>query len=200
MSQVNKLGFVDSKLGAPTGGQQTTRILFNTIPSTVAPSRQLSFFKSFQGLSNGQTNLSQNRLDSMESMIIKTIWLTEIDNDLGGLLTTFGGLRQQTLSIIVGNQTVVKNLPIQFNQGTNGQSFDRLHANAGSLSDVTNSPQATTEFNTVQPCEIRLLTDIVIPPQVSFEVRIESSVAYDQNTFVCALNGYGKIFSAGSSF
>jgi hypothetical protein len=39
---------------------------------------------------------------------------------------------QQTLSIIVGNQTVVKNLPIQFNQGfVNGQAFDRLHENAG---------------------------------------------------------------------
>jgi hypothetical protein len=31
MSQVGKLGYVDSKLGAPTSGQQTTRILFNTI-------------------------------------------------------------------------------------------------------------------------------------------------------------------------
>jgi hypothetical protein len=50
-------------------------------------------------------------------------------------------------------------------------------------------------------CEIRLLTDIVIPPQVAFEVRIESNAGvYGTGAVVCALSGYGKIFSAGSSF
>jgi hypothetical protein len=37
----------------------------------------LSFFKNFQGLTNGQTNLTQNKLDSMESMVIKTILLSQ---------------------------------------------------------------------------------------------------------------------------
>jgi hypothetical protein len=76
MSQVGKLGYVDSKLGAPTSGQQTTRILFNTIEAPGTTS-SLSFFKNFQGLTNGQTNLTQNKLDSMESMVIKTIWLAQ---------------------------------------------------------------------------------------------------------------------------
>jgi len=192
MSQVSKLGFVDSKLGAPTGGQQTTRVLFNTVNPTAVTS-QLSFFKNFQGLTNGQTNLTQNKLDSSESMVIKTIWLAQYTE---GFIAPFGGLKQQTLSIIVGNQTVVKNLPIQFNQGRNGQSFDRLHANAGATSNIQGSG---FEGQVDLPCEIRLLTDIVIPPQVSFEVRVEG-IAYGTNTFVCALNGYGKIFSAGASF
>jgi hypothetical protein len=38
---------------------------------------------------------------------------------------------QQTISIIVGNQTVVKNLPIQFNQGLMDRRFDRLHEMLG---------------------------------------------------------------------
>jgi hypothetical protein len=76
MSQVGKLGYVDSKLGAPTSGQQTTRILFNTIEAPGTTS-SLSFFKNFQGLTDGQTNLTQNKLDSMESMVIKTIWLAQ---------------------------------------------------------------------------------------------------------------------------
>jgi hypothetical protein len=80
MSQVGKLGYVDSKLGAPTSGQQTTRILFNTIEAPGTTS-SLSFFKNFQGLTNGQTNLTQNKLDSMESMVIKTIWLAQFDTD-----------------------------------------------------------------------------------------------------------------------
>jgi hypothetical protein len=196
MSQVGKLGYVDSKLGAPTSGQQTTRILFNTIEAPGTTS-SLSFFKNFQGLTNGQTNLTQNKLDSMESMVIKTIWLEQLTTD--GSLQSIGGLVQQTLSIIVGNQTVVKNLPIQFNQGANGQAFDRLHENAGVRSDSLTPGAPLLQTN--MPCEIRLLTDIVIPPQVAFEVRIESNAGvYGAGAVVCALAGYGKIFSAGSSF
>jgi len=195
MSQVGKLGYVDSKLGAPTSGQQTTRILFNTIEAPGTTS-SLVFFKNFQGLTNGQTNLTQNKLDSMESMVIKTIWLAQIAS--AGTLSLVGGTAQQTISIIVGNQTVVKNLPIHFNQGTNGQAFDRLHENAGAINqNIADS----AEVQSYQPVEIRLLTDIVIPPQVAFEVRLDSNnAAYSTGAVVCALAGYGKIFSAGSSF
>jgi hypothetical protein len=196
MSQISKLGYVDSKLGAPSSGQQTTRILFNTIEAPGTTS-SLTFFKTFQGLTQGQTNLTQNKLDSMESMVIKTIWLAQFAT--GGEETLFGVLAQQTLSIIVGNQTVVKNLPIQFNQGNSGQAFDRLHDNAGNGSDGTISPTATEQI--VMPVEIRLLTDIVIPPQVAFEVRIDSNQGvYGTGAVVCALSGYGKIFSAGNTF
>jgi len=196
MSQVGKLNYVDSKLGAPTSGQQTTRILFNTIEAPGTTS-SLTFFKNFQGLTNGQTNLTQNKLDSMESMVIKTIWLSQFASQ--GQVQTFGQNRQQSLSIIVGNQTVVKNLPIQFNQGLTGQAYDRLHENAGASLDENTA--GTSLLQTLQPCEIRLLTDIVIPPQVAFEVRIESNAApYGTGAVVCALSGYGKIFSAGSSF
>jgi len=196
MSQVSKLSFVDGKLGGPTSGQQTTRVLFNTIEAPGTTS-SLTFFRNFQGLTNGQTNLTQNKLDSMESMVIKTIYLAQFDT--APRLTLFGSAAQQTVSIIVGNQTVVKNLPIQFNQGNAGQSFDRLHENAGAVADnVTGGGQFA---QAVQPVEIRLLTDIVIPPQVAFEVRIDSnSAAYGTGAVLCALAGYGKIFSAGNSF
>jgi hypothetical protein len=196
MSQISKLGYVDNKLGAPSSGQQTTRIIFNTIEAPGTTS-SLTFFKTFQGLTQGQTNLTQNRLDSMESQIIKTIWLAQYTT--GGVLGPLGGLAQQTISIIVGNQTVVKNLPIHFNQGVNGQAFDRLHENAGCVSDSVVS--ASDTFQSAMPIEIRLLTDIVIPPQVAFEVPIDSNAgAYGTGAVVCALAGYGKIFSAGNTF
>jgi len=196
MSQISKLGYVDNKLGAPSSGQQTTRIIFNTIEAPGTTS-SLTFFKTFQGLTQGQTNLTQNRLDSMESQVIKTIWLAQYNT--AGDLAPFGSTRQQTVSIIVGNQTVVKNLPIQFNQGINGQAFDRLHENAGVFTDLLTASTAT--YQRIMPVEIRLLTDIVIPPQVSFEVRIDSNqAAYGTGAVVCALSGYGKIFSAGNTF
>jgi hypothetical protein len=196
MSQISKLGYVDSKLGAPSSGQQTTRILFNTIEAPGTTS-SLTFFKTFQGLTQGQTNLTQNKLDSMESMVIKTIMLQNFATD--GTLINFGGQVQQTLSVIVGNQTVVKNLPLHFNQGVNGQAFDRLHENGGTIVDGINA--GTNIRQTRQPVEIRLLTDIVIPPQVAFEVRIDSNQGvYGTGAVVCALSGYGKIFSAGNTF
>lgn len=198
MSQVGKLGFVDAKLGAPSSGQQTTRVIFNTIEAPGTTS-SLTFFRSFQGLTNGQTNLNQNKLDSMESMVIKSIWLAQYTT--AGVLDVVGGggVQSQVLSVIVGNQQVIKNLPITFNQGNNGQAFDRLHENGGALSDLVTG--ATATIQTAQPCEIRLLTDIVIPPQVAFEVRLESnSGTYGTGAVVCALSGYGKIFSAGASF
>ena len=196
MNQITKLGYVDNKLGAPSDGQQTTRILFNTIEAPGTTS-QLSFFKNFQGLTNGQTNLTSNKLDSMESMVIKTIMLTQFNTD--GTLLTFGGTVQQTLSIIVGNQTVVKNIPIHFNQGGNGQAYDRLHTNGGTIIDTATG--GTNTRQNVMPCEIRLLTDIVIPPQVAFEVRVDSTQGiYGTGVVVCALSGYGKIFSAGNTF
>lgn len=196
MSQISKLGYVDNKLGAPSSGQQTTRILFNTIENPGTTSG-LIFFKTFQGLTQGQTNLTQNKLDSMESMVIKTITLSQFTTD--GALDIFGGFGQQTMSIIVGNQQVVKNLPIHFNQGFVGQAFDRLHENAGSSCDGITA--STALLQTGMPVEIRLLTDIVIPPQVSFEVRVDSNNGvYGTGVVVCALAGYGKIFSAGNSF
>jgi predicted histidine transporter YuiF (NhaC family) len=67
------------------------------------------------------------------------------------------------------------------------------------LKFITFVANATSQ--TQMPVEIRLLTDIVIPPQVAFEVRIESNAGvYGTGAVVCALSGYGKIFSAGSSF
>jgi hypothetical protein len=193
MSQITKLNYVDNKLGAPSQGQQTTRILFNTIEAPGTTSN-LSFFTSFQGLTNGQTNLVQNRLDSMESAVIKTIWLAQYATN--GALENFGGGVQQTLSILIGNQQVVKDLPIQFNSGGSGQAFDRLHENGGAFFTLARFP-----YQGVQPIEIRMLTDIVIPPQVSFEVRIQGlNVVYGTGAVVCALSGYGKIFSAGNTF
>lgn len=195
-SQIQKLSYVDDKLGAPSSGQQTTRVLFNTIEAPGTTS-SLVFFRNFQGLSSGQTNLTQNKLDSMESMVIKTIWLAQLDTT--PRLTFFGGLAQQTVSIVVGNQVVVKNLPIHFNQGASGQAFDRLHENGGATTDNVTEPESLIQ--TRMPIEIRLLTDIVIPPQVAFEVRIDSNAAvYGTGVVVCALAGYGKIFSAGNSF
>jgi len=200
MGQVGKLGYVDAKLGATLPGQQTTRIVYNTIP-VVDGSGTLEFFKSFNGLTLGQTNLTNNKLDSSESMVIKTITLYNIA--YGGAYPLIDNQNASFelgchLSVIVGNQEVVKKLPLQFNAA--GNTFDRLHANNSATLEPVINPTAKGQF--ALPIEVRLLTDIVIPPQTSFTIKIErNGVAPAINAAAtCVLSGYGKIFSAGSSF
>jgi hypothetical protein len=186
-NQITKLGYVDAKLGAPVSGQQTTRTLFHT-RLNVGAARSIEFFNSFNGLTLGQTNLTENKLDSAESMVIKTISFLQFEDSVA---TAFGNASlatnyNMTIDVIIGNQRVVKALPISFNQGASGQSFDRLHE-AGGVG--------------LKSCEIRLLTDIVIPPQTEFIVRVNGSGFTNfGEAAVCVLSGYGKIFSAGSSF
>lgn len=201
MGQVSKLNFVDGKLGANTGGQQTTRIVYDTLPYG-APTNvnYFEFFKSFQNKTLGQTNLTTNKLDASESMVIKTLSFyafnvggspyPRLDN---GIFET-GAI----VTVTVGNQDVITKLPLQFN--IIGQAFDRLHYNGGAQQITNISPTEPRQYDT--PCEIRLVTDIVIPPQVSFTVKLETApgFAFSTGAMVCALSGYGKIFSAGSSF
>lgn len=198
MGQVSKLNYVDGKLGAPTSGQQTTRILFHTIenPGTTT---QLNFFENFQGLTPGQTNLSQNKLDSMESMVIKTIWFAQYGASTTGI-EQWAANNPSVVDIIVGNQTVVKGLPLSFNANV-GEPFDRIHNNSGLSLELAGGGTPSVSVQKYLPIEVRLITDIVIPPQVAFKVVVRSASAnYGDGCVVCALGGYGKIFSAGASF
>jgi len=91
------------------------------------------------------------------------------------------------LNITVGNQVVLKDFDPSFNGSNRGFSFDRLHSG----------------YNNADNLEVRLLTDIVIPPQVNFKATLQIAsganvVLNDDITIV--LKGYGRIFSAGASF
>ena len=90
------------------------------------------------------------------------------------------------LNIYVGNQCVLKDFDPSFNASNRGLAFDRLHSG----------------FNSGTILEVRLLTDIVIPPQVNFKATLElaENLAVADTSITLGLKGYGKIFSAGMSF
>jgi len=178
MSQVGKLNMVNSKLGATMPGQQTTRYIYDSI-TTVAGQSTFNFFQTFAGKTDLQSNLTTNKLDSSESMVIKSIYLAgDVSSGLTG---------HMNLNITVGNQVVLKDFNPAFNATNRGVSFDRLHS-SNSRADIV---------------EVRLLTDIVIPPQVNFKATLElaegSGILEDEN-LTLGLKGYGTIFSAGSTF
>jgi hypothetical protein len=177
MSQVAKLNMVNAKLGATMPGQQTTRYIYDSVTS-VAGQTTFNFFQTFAGKTDLQSNLTTNKLDSSESMVIKSIYLT---GNIGA------GLSGHTnLNITVGNQVVLKDFDISFNAGNRGLSFDRLHSG----------------YNNSGRVEIRLLTDIVIPPQVNFKATLElaENTTLVGENLTLGLKGYGTIFSAGSTF
>ena len=180
-TQVSKLNYVDAKLGVPTGGQQTTRYIYDSVTSG-AGNTNATFFQNFAGKTQFQTNLTTNKLDSMESMVIKSIFITVATGTLGALNLT-GHLN---LNIYVGNQCVLKDFDPSFNASSRGLAFDRLHSG----------------FNSSTILEVRLLTDIVIPPQVNFKATLElaENTAVVDTSITLGLKGYGKIFSAGMSF
>jgi hypothetical protein len=180
-NQVSKLNYVDAKLGAPTSGQQTTRYIYDSVTPGVGGTN-VTFFQNFAGKTQFQTNLTTNKLDSMESMVIKSIYIA-LAAGTAGTLTLTGHMN---LNIYVGNQCVLKDFDPSFNSSNRGLAFDRLHSG----------------FNDTRILEVRLLTDIIIPPQVNFKATLElaENTAVVDTSVTLGLKGYGKIFSAGMSF
>jgi hypothetical protein len=182
-NQVQKLSYVDAKLGVGLPGQQTTRVIYDSV-NAVAGQSFFEFFTNFAGKTEFQTNLTTNKLDSAESMVIKSI---QIIGNLAGTPTAASLANHLNLNVTVGNQVVIKDFDPSFNATNRGLSFDRLHSG----------------FNEVANLELRLLTDIVIPPQVNFKATLQLSDGVNiavNDDITIVLKGYGRIFSAGNSF
>lgn len=177
-NQVQKLAYVDNKLGVSLPGQQTTRVIYDSVRTT-AGQQFFQFYTNFAGKTEFQTNLTTNKLDSAESMVIKSVQI--IMNSATSNLND-----HLNLNITVGNQVVLKDFDPSYNSANRGLSFDRLHSGFASTSNL----------------EVRLLTEIVIPPQVNFkaELQISNALIALNDDVTIILKGYGRIFSAGNSF
>jgi len=177
-NQVSKLAYVDNKLGVSLPGQQTTRVIYDSVNAT-AGQQFFQFFTNFAGKTEFQTNLTTNKLDASEAMVIKSVQII-MNSAVSNLADHLN------LNITVGNQVVLKDFDPSFNASSRGLAFDRLHSG----------------FNSTQILEMRLLTEIVIPPQVNFkaELQISNALLALNDDVTIVLKGYGRIFSAGNSF
>jgi hypothetical protein len=177
-NQVSKLAYVDNKLGVSLPGQQTTRVIYDSVNAT-AGQQFFTFFTNFAGKNEFQTNLTTNKLDSSESMVIKSVQII-MNSQVSNLSD------HMNLNITVGNQVVLKDFDPSFNATSRGLAFDRLHSG----------------FNSAVNLEVRLLTEIVIPPQVNFkaELQLANALIAADNDITIIFKGYGRIFSAGNSF
>jgi len=196
--QVNKFLQANRVLGAQMDQMQgTTRNVYDTVNMTGRTS--YSFFSELPSkqttlLANApSTNLTDNRFEPGEGMVIKELAFINYESitaNIADLNAAFSALG--LVDIIVGNQRVVKDLPL-------------LAGSTVSAINNINTKISTSNENRRYNC-VRLFTNIVIPPQIQFFVNLRLPFApanvASQNASVlrCYLKGYGKLFNPRNNY
>jgi hypothetical protein len=198
--QVNKFLQANRVLGAQMDQMQgTTRIIYDTINVTTTT---VDFFSEVASktttLINGQpaTNITDNRFEPGEGMVIKELCFYNLDNGVDGNPTNLstGFIGTSLINIYVGNNRVIKDLPLFALQ------------NLSNLNNIHSFTSSTGNQADARSCGVRLFTNIVIPPQIQFYVSVRlpfaPSAAAGQalNGFRCYLKGYGKLFNPRNNY
>ena len=196
--QVNKFLQANRVLGAQMDQMQgTTRNIYDTVDMTGL--RSYSFFseipsKQSTTFANAPaTNINENKFEPGEGMVIKELAFANLETTAANIANfniNYGALG--LVDIIVGNNRVVKDLPIF----------------AGStVSPINNINSKTTVTNeTARYVAVRLFTNIVIPPQIQFFVNLRLPIAPSNaagqgaNALRCYLKGYGKLFNPRNNY
>jgi hypothetical protein len=190
--QVNKFLAQSRQLGASMDAMQgTTRIIYDTQDMTGVT--YYSFFSQLGGkqatstfIANAPaTNLTDNKFEPGEGMVIKEIYLYNIETTQAcNIANTYASLG--LIDVVVGNNRVIKSLPIF----------------TGSGFTVLNNLNPT---NDAKASAVRLSTNIIIPPQIQFFVNVTLPVApvgtsSNDMTLRVALRGYGKLFNPRNNY
>lgn len=200
--QVNKFLQANRALGSQMDQMQgTTRIIFDTISFTNRTS--YDFFSEVSGKSTTlinnlpATNISENRFEPGEGMVIKEIGLANLDNtaDPGtpvNLNDSVIGLG--LINVTIGNNRVIKDLPL-FSMQT-----------ISSINNINTNTTNTRNSSNLRFIALRLFTNIVIPPQVQFSVNLKlpapggTAVDTGLNSLRVYLKGYGKLFNPRNNY
>ena len=196
--QVNKFLQANRALGAQMDSMQgTTRVIYDTVNFTGLTS--YSFFSELPSkqttliVGSPATNLTENRFEPGEGMVIKEIAFANYEQETANIISlNNSSFTLALIDIVVGNQRVVKDLPLFA-----GGSVSTIN-NINTKTNVTNESR---RYNSM-----RLFTNIVIPPQVQFFVNLRApwapSAAADRgaNGLRCYLKGYGKLFNPRNNY
>lgn len=196
--QVNKFLQANRALGAQMDQMQgTTRVIYDGV--NMAGRTTYSFFSEIPSKTStlsGQvptTNITDNRFEPGEGMVIKEIAFTNYENEVANIMDLNTGYAILGMfDVIVGNSRVIKDMPLF----------------AGSLiSPINNINTKTSVTNEARRYNIvRLFTNIVIPPQVQFFVNFRLPLApsaaalSNARLLRCYLKGYGKLFNPRNNY
>lgn len=202
--QVNKFLQANKVLGAKMDQMQgTTRIIYDTIAFPTGTNPSYDFFSEVSGRSGlliqnqPVTNVSDNRFEPGEGMVIKELGLVNMDTTASVVTPADMDVSIIGLGLInfyIGNNRVIKDLPLLAGQTATG---------INNLNTVTT---VTTNDSNLRYLSFRLFTNIVIPPQVQYycTVKLPFGGGAAASTGLAALRlyvkGYGKLFNPRNNY
>lgn len=186
-TQLQKILHTADKFGSPAAGAQfTERAIYDTLP--LDGRTTFRFFEGCNARTFPQTNLSENKLQTQENMVIKYISLEAVTYSanfanpvtaVNPLSAAFGQLYRSDLSIQVAQSVILKPFP---------------------LDDM--NPQWNPFAKHTTHNVIRLGVDLTIPQLLEF-VAVLQTPAYTASTTVqlmLKLHGQATVFSPRASF
>lgn len=193
--QVNKFLQANRVLGAQMDQMQgTTRVIYDTQNCNQLGS--YDFFSQVSSKANTlinnapASNISQNRFEPGEGMVIKECSILLFNNFIGpGAFH----IDLSLLNITVGNNKVIKDLPIS--TGSSLVSINPINYRN------TYAGDENSYF-----WSIRFLTNIIIPPQIQFNVNLKfpsnlpNGYQGSPLIFRLYLKGYGKLFNPRNNY
>jgi len=203
--QVNKFLQANRALGAQMDQMQgTTRIIYDTVTVPTGTNVSFDFFNEVSGRSGTTignqpvTNLTDNRFEPGEGMVVKEILFFNTDSNVAdstspvNLDISIIGLG--TLNFFIGNNRVIKDLPLLAGQTSTG---------------INNINPVTTDTNNdinTRILSLRLFTNIVIPPQVQFYASLRlpfgggTGAGLGLGSLRMYVKGYGKLFNPRNNY
>lgn len=186
---------VNQRLGntAVPNMQGTTRVIYDT-SAAIAAVTTTQTFTFFSGVSTRLyplSNISNNRFEVGESLAIQGfVLMFRPSADITAYSATnvflsspnSAGiyLQQSILNFYIGNQRIIKDLPMDYSKFGIGEAF-----------------ASTSESNV-----LRLETPIVIPPQIEFYATVSYTASAEPSTdrIVLAAFGQGTLLNTKSTF
>lgn len=169
MNQQQKILYASQQLGLNLSGMQgTTRNVFDTLTNPAAANQTLEFFKNVGQRAFPDTNLSDNKFQAGEALLVEAIAVYGIGKDGIPQAGTLQGITGNTKAdLIIANQTVLKDIPL--------------------TSIVTQSNMSKGAASNV--FYLAPLIGILIPPQLEFSLRISFESA-TSDEFVGKIGAY----------
>jgi hypothetical protein len=186
-TQLEKLLHVSNKMDAPAEGAQFSEtILYDTLP--LDGRTAFNFFKDVQKRGFPRTNLTENKLQKQENMIVKFISLEVLTFSVAGndvvtsvdpLSAAFNGLYRSDMQFTIGQSQVLKYFAID---GLN-PSFNMF------------AKHTTANI-------VRLGIDLTIPELLQFFATIQtpSYTAAPTKELMLKIHGQGTLFSPRMNF
>jgi hypothetical protein len=183
--------------------QGTTRVIYDTVNFPTGTNPSYDFFSEVSGKSatliqnQPATNISDNRFEPGEGMVIKEIGFYNMDVSAAAVTpadldVSIIGLG--TINFYIGNNRVIKDLPLLAGQI------------ATSINNINTSTTSVTNFSNTRYLAFRLFNNIVIPPQIQFYATVRlpfgsgGVAGSGLGSLRMYVKGYGKLFNPRNNY